>query len=44
MISHRLLYVEKIGITYYNRCFMEKAGVQEETELAGVVDWECIYG
>lgn len=31
-------------ITYYNKCFMEKAGVQEETELAQVVDWECIYG
>ncbi len=30
--------------TYYNRCFMEKAGVKEETELAEVVDWECIYG
>lgn len=29
---------------YYNRCFMEKAGVQEETELAEVVNWECIYG
>ena len=31
-------------ITYYNRCFMEKAGVQEETELAEVVDWECVFG
>ena len=30
--------------SYYNRCFMEKAGVKEETELAEVVDWECIYG
>lgn len=29
---------------YANRCFMEKAGVEEETELAEVVDWECIYG
>ena len=29
--------------SYYNRCFMEKAGVEEETELAEVVDWECIY-
>lgn len=29
---------------YYNRCFMEKAGVEEETELAEVVDGECIYG
>ena len=32
------------GNPYYNRCFMEKAGVQEETELAEVVDGECIYG
>jgi hypothetical protein len=29
---------------YPNRCFMEKAGVQEETELAEVVDWECVFG
>ena len=29
---------------YYNKCFMEKAGVQEETELAEVVDGKCIYG
>ena len=32
------------GNSYPNRCFMEKAGVQEETELAEVVDGECIYG
>ena len=32
------------GNPYYNRCFMEKAGVQEETELAEVVDGQCIYG
>ena len=31
------------GNPYYNRCFMEKAWVEEETELAEVVDWECIY-
>ena len=30
--------------SYYNKCFMEKAGVEEETELAEVVDGECIYG
>ncbi len=30
--------------SYYNRCFMEKAGVEEETDLADVVDWECIFG
>ena len=34
----------KDGNPYYNRCFMEKAGVEEETELAEVVDGECIYG
>ena len=32
------------GNSYPNRCFMEKAGVQEETELAEVVDWECVFG
>ena len=32
------------GNPYYNRCFMEKAGVQEEVELAEVVNGECIYG
>lgn len=30
--------------SYPNRCFMEKAGVAEETELAEVVDWECVFG
>ena len=29
---------------YYNRCFMEKAGVEEETELAEVISGQCIYG
>ena len=29
---------------YYNRCFMEKAWVEEETELAQVENWECIFG
>ena len=32
------------GNPYYNRCFMEKSGVEEETELAEVVDGKCIYG
>ena len=32
------------GNSYYNKCFMEKAGVDEETELAEVIDGECIYG
>lgn len=31
------------GIPYYNRCFMEKAWVKEETEMAEVVDGQCIY-
>ena len=30
--------------SYYNKCFMEKAGVEEETELAEVVDGECVFG
>jgi len=30
--------------TYSNRCFMEVAWVEEETELAEVVNGECIYG
>ena len=29
---------------YYNRCFMEKAWVEEETELAEIVDGKCIFG
>lgn len=29
--------------SYYNRCFMEKAWIEEETELAEVIDWECVY-
>ena len=32
------------GNSYYNKCFMEKAGVAEETELAEVVDGECVFG
>ena len=32
------------GNPYYNRCFMEKAGVEEETELAEVISGQCIYG
>ena len=34
----------KDWITYYNRCFMEKAWVEEETEMAEIVDWECVFG
>ena len=29
---------------YYNRCFMEKAWIEEETELSEIVDGKCIYG
>ena len=32
------------GNTYSNRCFLEAAGVEEETELAEVIDWECVFG
>ncbi len=32
------------GNSYYNKCFMEKAGIEEETELAEVVDGECVFG
>lgn len=30
--------------TYFNRCYMEAAGVEEETELARVENSECIFG
>ena len=33
----------KDWISYYNRCFMEKAWVEEETEVK-IVDWECVFG
>ena len=29
--------------TYYNRCYLEFAWVEEETELAEVVNWQCIF-
>ena len=34
----------KDGNTYYNRCYLDFAWVEEETELAEVVDWECVFG
>lgn len=33
----------KDGGTYFNRCYLEFAGMEEETELATVVDWICEY-
>lgn len=30
--------------SYYNKCFMEKAGVEEETGLAEVIDGQCVFG
>jgi hypothetical protein len=32
------------GNTYFNRCYLNAAWVAEETELAHVENWECIYG
>ncbi len=29
---------------FYNKCFMEKAWVEERTELAEVIDGECVFG
>ena len=34
----------KDGSLWGNRCLMENAWVEEETELAEIVDGECIYG
>ena len=30
--------------TYYNKCYLEFAWVEEETQLAEVIDWECVFG
>ena len=30
--------------TYYNRCYLDFAWVEEETELAEVVDGQCVFG
>ena len=30
--------------TYQNKCYLDKAWVEEETELAQVEDWQCIFG
>ena len=30
--------------TYQNRCYLEEAWVEEETELAQIQDWVCIFG
>jgi len=34
----------KDGNTYFNRCMMMLEWVEEETELAEIVDWECVFG
>ena len=34
----------KDGNTYYNKCYLDFAWVEEETQLAEVVDWECVFG
>jgi len=34
----------KDGNTYFNKCYLEAAWVEEETELAHVENWECIFG
>ena len=30
--------------TYQNRCYLNEAGVEEETETAQVENWVCIFG
>lgn len=32
------------GNTYYNKCYLDFAWVEEETELAEVVDGQCVFG
>ena len=32
------------GNTYFNRCYLDFAWVEEETELAEVVDGQCVFG
>lgn len=34
----------KDGNTYFNACYLDFAGVEEETESAEVVDWKCVFG
>ena len=34
----------KDGNTYFNRCMMMLEWVEEETELAEIIDWECVFG
>ena len=33
----------KDGNTYYNRCYLNFAWVDEETEAAQVIDWRCVF-
>lgn len=32
------------GNTYFNRCMMQLNWVEEETEMAEIIDWECVFG
>lgn len=34
----------KDGNTYNNSCYLDEAWVEEESELAEVIDWECVFG
>ena len=34
----------KDGNTYQNKCYLDEAWVEEETELAEIVDGTCIFG
>ena len=31
------------GNTYFNRCYLEIAWTKEETKLAKVINWECVF-
>ena len=33
----------KDGNTYFNKCYLEFAWVEEETELAEIIDWKCVF-
>ena len=33
----------KDGGTYFNRCYLDFAGIEEETERAHIEDWICIF-
>ena len=29
--------------TYFNRCYLDLAGVKEEVKLAKIIDWKCVF-